>query len=115
MEIKIPPQKESTHGKKDTQKVNLTLSSSIIIKNITPFVLNSKVHHVINHISESQLIMKKQFKQNGYKFILSNDYDLIITKINEHVHGIYIYIKQFLSDETYQNHLQKCSKIINRI
>ena len=32
--------------------------------------------------------MKKRYRENGYYFIQSNDYDLIIQYINEYMQGI---------------------------
>ena len=71
-----------------------------------------------NHyqISEAQKKkMKNRYGENGYYFILSNDYDLIIQYINEYMQGIRVPCKYcekaFLSKETPETHY----KIIHRI
>ena len=38
-------------------------------------------------ISETQREMKSRYKQNGYRFLISNDYDHIITYLNKHMMG----------------------------
>ncbi|CAH3180812.1 unnamed protein product, partial [Porites evermanni] len=40
------------------------------------------------HVSEAQLEMKKKYVNNGYAFILSNDYDKISKNIHEYMKGI---------------------------
>ena len=40
------------------------------------------------HVSEAQLEMKKKYVNNGYAFILSNDYDTISKNIHEYMKGI---------------------------
>ena len=41
-------------------------------------------------ISEAKLDMKKRYEQNGYKFSILNDYDLITLEINEYLLDIRI-------------------------
>ena len=59
--------------------------------------------------------MKKKYVNNGYAFILSNDYDKISKNIHEYMKGIrvpYKYcIKQFLNKDTLKMHY----KLIHRI
>ena len=45
------------------------------------------------HVSDAQKQMKKKYLDNGYAFILSNDYDRICKRIHEYIKNIYIYIK----------------------
>ena len=40
------------------------------------------------YVSEAQKEMKKKYVNNGYAFILSNDYDKISQKIHEYMEGI---------------------------
>ena len=42
------------------------------------------------HVSEAQKQMKKKYLDNGYAFILSNDYDRICKRIHEYIKNIYI-------------------------
>ena len=67
------------------------------------------------HVSEAQLEMKKKYVNNGYAFILSNDYDKISKNIHEYMKGIRVpckyCIKQFLNKDTLKMHY----KIIHRI
>ena len=66
-------------------------------------------------IAEKQKEMNKRYKENGYYFTLSNDYDLIIQYLNEYMQGIWVPCKycekSFLSKETRKTHY----KIIHRI
>ena len=67
------------------------------------------------HVSEAQLEMKKKYVNNGYAFILSNDYDKISKNIHEYMKGIRVpckyCIKQFLNKDTLKIHY----KVIHRI
>ena len=67
------------------------------------------------HVSEAQLEMKKKYVNNGYAFILSNDYDNISKNIHDYMKGIRVpckyCIKQFLNKDTLKMHY----KIIHRI
>ena len=67
------------------------------------------------HVSEAQKEVKKKYVNNGYAFILSNDYDKISKNIHEYMKGIRVpskyCIKQFLNKDTLKMHY----KIIHRI
>ena len=67
------------------------------------------------HVSEAQKEMKKKYINNGYAFILSNDYDKISKNIHEYMKGIRVpckyCIKQFLNKDTLKIHY----KVIHRI
>ena len=60
------------------------------------------------HVSEAQKEMKKKYINNGYAFILSNDYDKISKNIHEYMKGIRVpckyCIKQFLNKDTLKIH-----------
>ena len=65
--------------------------------------------------SEAQKEMKKKYLDNGYAFILSNDYDRICKNIHEYMKGIRepckYSIKQFLNIDTLKTHY----RVIHRI
>ena len=67
------------------------------------------------YVSEAHKEMKKKNVNNGYAFILSNDYDKISKNIHEYMKGIRVpckyCIKQFLNKDTLKIHY----KIIHRI
>ena len=67
------------------------------------------------YVSEAQKEMKKKHVNNGYAFILSNDYDKISKNIHEYMKGIRVpskyCIKQFLNKDTLKMHY----KVIHRI
>ena len=69
----------------------------------------------IYKISDAQKQMKERYKENGYKFILSNDYDYICMKLHKYMAGVRIPCKYctraFLNKET----LNKLYKVIHRI
>lgn len=65
-------------------------------------------------ISEAQLEIKKRYKQNGYRILISNDYDEIIAFLNKHMWGVRIPCRycanQYLSKNTCKAHLQSFHK-----
>ena len=69
------------------------------------------------HVSEAQLEMKKKYVNNGYAFILSNDYDKISKNIHEYMKGISVpckyCIKQFLNKDTLKIHYKVIHKLSN--
>ena len=66
-------------------------------------------------VSEAQKEMKKKYLNNGYAFILSNEYDRICKNIHEYMKDIRVpckyCIKQFLNKDTLKTHY----KVIHRI
>ena len=66
-------------------------------------------------ISDTQKEMKHKYKNNGYYFLLSNDYDLITKNTHKYMKGIRVQCryceKAFYSQETRRTHY----KIIHRI
>ena len=67
------------------------------------------------NVSEAQKEMKKKYVNNGYAFVLSNDYDRICMNIHDYMKGIRVpgkyCIKQFLNKDTQKMHY----KVIHRI
>ena len=67
------------------------------------------------HVSEAQKEMKKKYVNNGYAFVLSNDYDKISKNIHEYMKGIRVpckyCVKQFLNKDTLKIHY----KVIHQI
>ena len=65
-------------------------------------------------ISEAQLEMKKRYKQNGSRILISNDYDEIIAYLNKQIWGVRIPFRygsnQFRSKETYKTHIRSFHK-----
>ena len=53
-------------------------------KKYTGFCIEFKNPTNNYQISEAQLEMKSQYKHNGYKFLISNDYDKIIAYLNRY-------------------------------
>ena len=66
-------------------------------------------------ISDAQNQIKERYKENCYKFILSNDYDNICMQLHKYMAGILIPCKYctraFLNKETLEKHY----KVIHRI
>ena len=66
------------------------------------------------HLSEAQKEMKKKYVNNGYAFIICNDYDKISKNIHEYMKGVRVpckyCIKQFLNKDTLKMHY----KVIHR-
>ena len=70
-------------------------------------------------VSEAQLKMKKKYKDNGYAFLLSNDYDSISKKIHLYMDGVRILCeycsKAFCNKSTLNNHYKVFHRIDNLI
>ena len=66
-------------------------------------------------ISDAQREMKERYKENCYKFILSNDYDYICMQLHKYMAGVRVpckyCTKAFLNKETLEKHY----KVIHRI
>ena len=78
----------------------------IITKIIKASVLNSN-HQLIIIMCQKPNEMKKKYVNNGYAFILSNDYDKICMNIHDYMKGI----KHFCNKDTLEMHY----KVIHRI
>ena len=68
-----------------------------------------------HYISEAQMVMK--YRNNGYAFILSNDYDSMRKNIHEYMKGIRVpckyCIKQFLNNDTLKTHYRVIHRLPN--
>ena len=69
------------------------------------------------YVSEAQKEMKKNYINNGYAFILSNDYDRICMNIHDYMTGIRVpckyCIKQFLNKDTLETHYRLIHRLSN--
>ena len=69
------------------------------------------------HISEAQKEMKKKYRNNGYAFGLSNDYDRICMNIHDYMKGIRVpckyCIKHFYNKDTLKTHYRVIHKLSN--
>ena len=69
------------------------------------------------HVSEAQKEMKKKYVNNGYAFVLSNDYNRICMKIHDYMKGIRVpcnyCIKQFLKKDTIKTHYRVIHRLSN--
>ena len=97
-------------------------SPDLIIQNLhkdySGFVIEFKNPNGNGKLSEHQKEMLKEYKNNAYKVLVSNDYDEILTEIIHYFDGVRIkcnYCKNKLkSTETLNNHLKYFHKhIIN--
>ena len=69
------------------------------------------------HVSEAQLEMKKKYVNNGYAFILSNDYDRICMNIHDYMKGIRVpckySIKHFYDNDTLETITESSTGLSN--
>ena len=69
------------------------------------------------HVSEAQKEMKKKYRNNGYAFALSNDYDRICMNIHDYMKGIRVpckyCIKHFYNKDTIKTHYRVIHKLSN--
>ena len=60
------------------------------------------------HVSQAQKEMKKKYVNNGYAFVLRNDYDKISKNIHDYMKGVRVpckyCIKQFLNKDALETH-----------
>ena len=80
-------------------------------KEYTGLCIEFKIPTNNYQISEAQREMKSRYKQNGYRFLISNGYDHMINYLtNKHMMGVRIPCRycsnQFWAKETYKIHLQ---------
>ena len=70
-------------------------------------------------VTESQLKMKEKYKNNGFAFILSNDYDKISKLVHKYFAGVRIpceyCIKAFRNKKTLNNHYKVFHRIEKKI
>ena len=68
------------------------------------------------YVSEAQKEMKKKYRNNNYKFILSNDYDEICIEVHDYMKGIRVpckyCIKHFYNNDTLETHYRVIHRII---
>ena len=79
------------------------------------YVLNLKFLVCNSVLSEAQKTLLEQYEDNGYKRLVSKDYDVIIREINDYLKDVRIKCKycnrKFISDETLKKHKKYFHKI----
>ena len=78
-------------------------------KNYTGFAIEFKTPTGMGVVSEHQQKLLEKYKNNGYKTIISNDYDLIIIEINDYF--LYVRIKCPYCRSGFKN---KCTLAIHK-
>ena len=68
------------------------------------------------HVSKAQYELMEKYSNNGYKFILSNDYDEICIEVHDYMKGIRLpcnyCIKHFHNKDTLTTHYRVIHRII---
>ena len=68
------------------------------------------------HVNKAQYELMKNYSNNGYKFILSNDYDEICIEVHDYMKGIRVpcnyCIKHFYNNDTLETHYRVIHRII---
>ena len=68
------------------------------------------------HVSKAQYELMKNYSDNGYKFILSNDYDEICIEVHDYMKGVRLpckyCIKHFYNNDTLTTHYRVIHRII---
>ena len=69
------------------------------------------------HVSKAQYELMKKYSNNGYKFILSNDYDEICIEVHDYMKGIRLpckyCIKHFHNNDTLTTHYRVIHRLSN--
>ena len=73
---------------------------------------NPKGNGVLSH---DQFMILLQYKNNGFKILVSNDYDQIIEQIIEHFRGVRIFCshcpRRFITPQSLKNHIKSFHKM----
>ena len=84
-------------------------------KNYTGFAIEFKSPKGTGKLSKDQSKMIKQYDNNGFKTLVSNDYDLIIEELIEYFKNVRIKCKycsrKFISSSSIKNHIKDFHKI----
>lgn len=87
----------------DSWKKGYTKGQPDLIRTLVGAVLS-----LIHQVSQGQKELKHRYNENGYYFLLSNDYDLIAKNIHDFMEGVRLPCKfcnrDFLSKETRKRH-----------
>ena len=94
-------------------------SSDIVINNLqkhyTGFCIEFKSSKGNGILSPDQSIILRQYQSNGFKTLVSNDYDLIIEQIIEYFRDVRILCshcpKRFISFQSLRNHINSFHKM----
>ena len=101
-------QKRIKSFKKSYTKGQPDLIIQNLHKNYNGFCIEFNTPQFNGVLSEQQEELIERYEDNGYKCIVSNDYDLIIKEINDYIYGIRIKCKyckrKFPSRETIKRH-----------
>ena len=97
-------------------------SPDLIIQNLhkvySGFAIEFKSPRGYGELSEHQNVMLQEYTNNGFKVLVSNDYDEIIKEIIHYFDGVRIKCnhcsRKFKSSETLKNHSNYIHKYINR-
>ena len=80
--------------KKGYQKRQPDLVINNISRKYSGMVIEFKTSKCMGVVSQSQKDLLERYEENGYKCILSNDYDLIIKEVHDYSKNIVIKCKQ---------------------
>ena len=97
-------------------------SPDLIIQNLhkvySGFAIEFKSPRGYGELSEHQNVMLQEYTNNGFKVLVSNDYDEILKEIIHYFDGVRIKCnhcsKKFKSSETLKNHSNYIHRYINR-
>ena len=97
-------------------------SPDLIIQNLhkvySGFAIEFKSPRGYGELSEHQNVMLQEYTNNGFKVLVSNDYDEIIKEIIHYFDGVRIKCnhcsRKFKSSETLKNHSNYIHRYINR-
>ena len=104
MSCKTQVVREFNHGRKGYQKGQPDIIITNLHKYYNGFCIEFKTPNNNGFLSDSQKELLQQYKNNGYKTMVSNDYDLVIKEII-----VYMYNVKILKSETH--HLKRTSLI----
>lgn len=101
-----------THG---YQKGTPDLTIHNLHKHYTGFVIELKTPKGTGELSEHQTAMLEEYKNNGYKVLVSNDYDEIVIELYNYFQGVRVKCKycdrKFKSTKTMKKHHKYFHKI----
>ena len=94
-------------------------SSDLIINNLhkhyTGFCIEFKNPNGKGNLSSDQSMMLRQYQNNGFKTLVSNDYDHIIEQLIEYFRNVTILcsycLRRFVSSQSLKNHIKSFHKM----
>ena len=117
--VTLGENQDTVHKRIDSFKGYLRGSPDLIINNLhkhyTGFCIEFKSPKGNGILSPDQSMMLRQYQKNGFKTLVSNDYDQIIERIIEYFRDVRLLcshcLRRFISSQSLRNHIKSFHKM----